>query len=156
MVVLQFRLHPPRSDHRKGLREELQGVFVRAYFFAARNDAYLLRTHPGRVIPRMVSGYTKTPDAYLHAEYFSTSHLYSAGGLVSTLDDLARFCTALSNRKLLNRETLRRMWTPARLPDGASTRYGYGWWVSTCQWRFRDRTLWHHPGLCEPDARTAG
>ena len=98
---------------------------------------------PGRVIPGMVSGYTKTPDAYLHAEYFSTSHFFAAGGLVSTADDLARFCTALCTGNLLNAETLRRMWTPTRLPDGASTHYGCGWWVSTCQ----ERPVMEHYGI---------
>jgi len=98
---------------------------------------------PGRVIPHMVSGYTGTPDAYLHAELFSNSHFYAAGGLVSTVDDLARFCTALRSGKLLKAETLRRMWTPARLPDGAQTRYGCGWWVSTC----RGRPVMEHYGI---------
>ena len=89
----------------------------------------------GCIIPHMASGYTRTPTAYLHSEYFSNTHLYAAGGLVSTLDDLARWYTALCNGKLLNKESLRRMWTPSLLADGTSTRYGYGCWVSTCQGR---------------------
>ncbi|MDD1707863.1 MAG: beta-lactamase family protein, partial [Methanoregulaceae archaeon] len=66
---------------------------------------------PGSIIPHMASGYTKTPDGYRHSEYFSNTHLYAAGGLVSTLDDLGRWYTALCNGKLLNKESLRRMWT---------------------------------------------
>jgi D-alanyl-D-alanine carboxypeptidase len=86
-----------------------------------------------RIIPHMVSGYSRAPHAYMHAEYCSLSHFYAAGGLISTLDDLARWFAALNAGNLVSAETLRRMWTPYMLADGQSTRYGYGWWVSKCQ-----------------------
>jgi D-alanyl-D-alanine carboxypeptidase len=82
---------------------------------------------PSRIIPHMVSGYSKTPQGYMHAEYFSFTHFYSAGGLTSTLEDLAHWFTALSAGNLLSPEILRRTWTPYKLADGRSTRYGYGW-----------------------------
>jgi CubicO group peptidase (beta-lactamase class C family) len=85
------------------------------------------------VIPGMVSGYSREPRAYVHPEYFSFTHFHAAGGLTSTVDDLARWYAALSSGSLLGAGALRRMWTPALLADGRSTRYGYGWWVGECR-----------------------
>jgi Beta-lactamase class C and other penicillin binding proteins len=86
-----------------------------------------------RVIPHMANGYSKAPEGHLHPEYLSYTHLYASGGLVSTLDDLARWYAALHEGRLLTPETLRRMWTPYRLADGTSARYGYGWWLGECR-----------------------
>lgn len=87
----------------------------------------------GRIIPHMVSGYSRGADAYVHPEYFSFTHFHAAGGLTSTVDDLARWWTALSSGTLLGAQTLGRMWTPATLADDRSARYGYGWWVGECR-----------------------
>jgi D-alanyl-D-alanine carboxypeptidase len=92
-----------------------------------------LETAQRSIIPRLVDGYTRTLSGYLPAEYFSPTHFYAAGGLISTLEDLARWFAALSTGDLLCPETLNRMWTPFRLADGRSTRYGYGWFLSECQ-----------------------
>ena len=86
-----------------------------------------------RVIPHMAGGYSPGPGAYLHAEYLSYTQVHAAGGLVSTLDDLARWFTALRDGNLLAEETLRKMWTPYLLSDGTSARYGYGWWLGEWQ-----------------------
>jgi CubicO group peptidase (beta-lactamase class C family) len=52
---------------------------------------------------------------------------HSAGGLYSTIEDLARFEQALTSGKLLRKETLEKASTPGLLTDGRRTRYGYGW-----------------------------
>src|SRR5262249_59318314 len=51
------------------------------------------------------------------------THPYSAGALVSTVDDLARWQAALDKDGLLSSESRKRMWTPVTLPDGTPTRY---------------------------------
>jgi hypothetical protein len=56
---------------------------------------------------------------------------YAAGALVSTVDDLARWHRALDAGTVLKPESVRRMWSPIRLPDGRDTRYGFGWIVWT-------------------------
>jgi CubicO group peptidase (beta-lactamase class C family) len=98
---------------------------------------------PARVIPQLVSGYTKIPGAYLHPEYLSNTQVYAAGGLVSTLDDLARWFAALRNGQLLSPKMLQPMWTPYLLADGTSTHYGYGWMLS----QLEDRRVVEHYGL---------
>ena len=120
------------------------GEFLAEHIFAPLKMARTSYEATGsRVIPQMVSGYSKAHDAYIQAEYLSYSQIYAAGGMVSTLDDLARWFAALRAGKLLTAETLRKMWAPYILADGTSTRYGYGWWLSECQ----GRSVVEHYGL---------
>jgi CubicO group peptidase (beta-lactamase class C family) len=58
---------------------------------------------------------------------------YAAGGLASTIDDLALWDAALYTRVLLQPETLQRAWTPYQLVDGSRTGYGYGWGIGEWQ-----------------------
>jgi D-alanyl-D-alanine carboxypeptidase len=52
---------------------------------------------------------------------------YAGGGLVSSVDDLARWDSAIRAGKLLKKATWQRVFTPGRLADGSRTDYGYGW-----------------------------
>ena len=69
---------------------------------------------------------------------------YSAGSLVSTVDDLALWDAALYTEKLLKRSSLEKMWTPYKLADGSSTGYGYGWQMATLRGH---RTVEHGGGI---------
>jgi CubicO group peptidase (beta-lactamase class C family) len=80
-----------------------------------------------RVIPGRARGYAKTGDAWTNADWISMTQPYSAGALVSTVDDLARWDAALYTGKLLRPETLQQAFTPHRLKDGKPIEYGYGW-----------------------------
>jgi D-alanyl-D-alanine carboxypeptidase len=80
------------------------------------------------VIPRRARGYgAGVSKTFLNADFVSMSQPYSAGSLVSSVDDLAAWNQALLAGKLIKRETLERAWTPYKLTDGTSTGYGYGW-----------------------------
>lgn len=80
-----------------------------------------------RIIPNRIEGYVQTGAGWLNDEYVSMTGPYAAGALLSTVDDLARWYDALENGQLVDSALLERAYTPARLPDGRSTRYGYGW-----------------------------
>lgn len=89
-------------------------------------------THYGSdspIIRGRVAGYTRGPKGWQNAPYVSMTQPYAAGGLVSTVDDLARWNAALETDKLLSVESRRRMGAPFQLPDGTSTRYGYGYGI---------------------------
>jgi D-alanyl-D-alanine carboxypeptidase len=94
------------------------------------------------IIPGRVAGYQKTPEGIVNAPFLSMTQPYAAGALVSTVDDLARWQAALDGGRVLKPETLRRMWTPARLPDGSQTHYGYGWMI----WRWEGHAIVEHGG----------
>ena len=54
----------------------------------------------------------------------------AAGGLLSTVLDMAKWDAALYTEKLLKKSSLELMWTPVRLNDGSNWRYGLG--IGTC------------------------
>jgi len=54
-----------------------------------------------------------------------------AAGFVSTPSDLVRFGMAMSNGKLLKRETVHMLQSPQRLASGPETQYGLGWMLDT-------------------------
>jgi hypothetical protein len=67
---------------------------------------------------------------------------FSAGAILSTVDDLARWHAALDRGAILTAESRRKMWTPVTLPDGTPTRYGYGWDI----WNYRGHPVVEHGG----------
>jgi CubicO group peptidase (beta-lactamase class C family) len=84
-----------------------------------------------RIIPGRAPGYSKTGDTWKNADWISMTQPYSAGALVSTVDDLAKWDAALYTGTLLRPETLQRAFTPHRLKDGKPIDYGYGWQSGT-------------------------
>jgi D-alanyl-D-alanine carboxypeptidase len=95
-----------------------------------------------RIIPRRVRGYDREGDTWRNADWFSTSRTFSAGEILSTVDDLARWDVALYGGKFLRVETLQKAFTRRTLADGKSVEYtlpsgevieyGYGWQLG--QW----------------------
>jgi CubicO group peptidase (beta-lactamase class C family) len=109
------------------------GEFVSRHIFAPLGmSSTFYDPDPGRIVPHLVSGYSRVPGGYANAEYFSLTHFHAVGGLTSTVDDLARWFAALRAGTLISAQSFRSMWTPYRLRDGRSARYGYGWWLGTC------------------------
>lgn len=86
--------------------------------------------HQEQVVAGRVAGYVKGPAGWLNAPYLSLTQPYSAGGLMSTVDDLARWSDALEAGRVVSLPSRDRMFTPAVLrgggQDGVSTRYGLG------------------------------
>jgi CubicO group peptidase (beta-lactamase class C family) len=52
---------------------------------------------------------------------------WAGGGMAGTAEDLARFCLALQQEKLLRSKNCSRMYEPGVLADGNRTEYGLGW-----------------------------
>jgi len=89
-----------------------------------------VETHDA-LIPRRVHGYAMAEGrAIRNAEFISLTSPFSAGALVSTVDDLFRWGQAVAAGRLLKPETWRRAFTAYRLADGRESGYGYGWFVS--------------------------
>lgn len=77
---------------------------------------------------RRALGYRRTADGDVEDCAFSdNSAKYAGGGMVSTVDDLARFVDGLYREQLLRRETVDLMWTSGKTKAGKVTGYGLGW-----------------------------
>lgn len=59
--------------------------------------------------------------------FISLSLPYASGSLMSNVDDLSKWQSALNNEVLLQEKTLKMAFTNYKLNDGSPTNYGYGW-----------------------------
>jgi D-alanyl-D-alanine carboxypeptidase len=103
------------------------------------NDRVLIRNRAGC--------YRWENDSLRHGDPQDPTWTDAAGALVSTVLDLAKWDAALDSQALLNKKSLERMWTPAKLNDGATARcgeggYGLGWQLES----FRGHRIVGHCG----------
>src|SRR5204862_6593320 len=75
-------------------------------------------------------GYGVIDGKPIKAPHLSMTIPFSAGGLLSTAGDRARWDIALSSGRVVSPEAYRLMTTATTLADGASTPYGFGLFVS--------------------------
>jgi D-alanyl-D-alanine carboxypeptidase len=97
------------------------------------------------VIPGRVPGYLDDDTAVIRNPYsnLSGSILYAAGGLLSSIDDLARFHLALHGGELLSPESTRALFTPeTREVLSGATQYGLGFFIG----RLKGRAIYWHGG----------
>ena len=80
-------------------------------------------------VPNRAFGYRERDGRFVDRDQSSTSAVLGDGGVYSSLHDLAKWDAALDARTLLDDDLLRLAWTPQRLANGISTRYGFGWFV---------------------------
>jgi CubicO group peptidase (beta-lactamase class C family) len=86
---------------------------------------------PVRVIPRRARGYEWEGDDWRNARYIGMSQPFSAGALVSTVDDLALWNTAIERGRLLSESSRARWFAPFTLASGRTSGYALGWFVTT-------------------------
>jgi CubicO group peptidase (beta-lactamase class C family) len=79
------------------------------------------------IISNRVTGYTMRNNQVRRAEFVSPTQPFSAGALMGTVLDLAKWDAALYTDRLLPRPVLEQMWTPVKLNNGETFPYGYGW-----------------------------
>jgi len=88
-----------------------------------------------RLVPGRAKGYVRAGEAWAPAPYLSMTHPLSAGGLLSTVDDLAAWEAALQAGRLLPLPALARARTPVELADGQASGYGFGWAIDLLEGR---------------------
>ena len=81
------------------------------------------------IIPKRVSSYTRDRGFYDNSDYLSISFGYGCGDLLSNVEDLFKWNTALINGIVIKKETLEKAFTPFKLSSGIYTSYGYGWFI---------------------------
>ena len=95
-------------------------------------------THTGyddgaRILGGRVPGYERSDRdgkvSFTHAQHVAMSVPFAAGGLVSSVDDLARWDAAITAGKVLQKASWSRMFTTVQLSDGKAMQYGFGWGI---------------------------
>lgn len=92
---------------------------------------------PRAIIPNRVRGYTLADGKLVNSEYVDISSRFGGGGSRSTVIDMLKFITGLSDGKLLKRETVETMWTGGVTKGGSATRYGLGFALAPQNGRFQ-------------------
>lgn len=94
------------------------------------------------IIPGRIPGYWSDEKTTENCGYQSLSIGYACGDLLSTADDLYRWCRALFTGKIIRDSLLRRAVSPFRLGNGRYSAYGYGWMIDTIE----GRVCYRHDG----------
>ena len=80
-----------------------------------------------KLIKNRASGYQQRENGYANADYISMTIPYAAGSIMSTVDDLLKWNTAVHNNTLISKESLQKAFTNYTLNNGDKINYGYGW-----------------------------
>ena len=90
-------------------------------------------THPQPVVPNRASGYEWKNGHFENRPILLPAIAFSAGSLLSTAEDMAKWDAALSTEKLLEKSSLSQLWTAATTKDGADApfTYGFGWFIDS-------------------------
>lgn len=83
----------------------------------------------GAIVPKVADGYFNFGNTLTRASLGTDSSGFGAGGMVSTVDDLARFLEAVTDGKVVKTDTLKLMQAPNRTANGRKTMYGQGWFT---------------------------
>lgn len=84
---------------------------------------------PRALLPNRAAGYEWREGRFENRPAL-TENAYSAGAIVTTPRDLAKWDAALANSKLLTKSSWEQIWTPLRIGSAlAPYDYGFGWWV---------------------------
>ncbi|WP_372948350.1 serine hydrolase [Mariniphaga sp.] len=89
--------------------------------------------NPSRVIKNRAAGYMKKNGEFVNAEFLSMTQPYAAGSLLSTVDDLFTWYTAVMNDKVISHENRLKAHSSFKLNNGKPTGYGYGWFLGNIQ-----------------------
>ncbi|MCA1714534.1 MAG: beta-lactamase family protein [Gammaproteobacteria bacterium] len=96
----------------------------------------LAHVQGGPVIANRAYGYSEADERWTRTDQSPTSAVLGDGGIYSSIDDLAKWDSALYDDRLLNDESRRLAFAPSTPTDDPHVAYGFGW-------RITADTLWH-------------
>ncbi len=79
------------------------------------------------VVPGLATGYDALDSGPRETSPIDMSWPFTAGGMASTVDDVAKWDAALYSDKVLPQAIWKQAWAPGKLSDGTSIQYGFGW-----------------------------
>jgi len=107
--------------------------FMHERVFAPLGMTNTASREPRNVIRNRAAGYEQDDNGkYINRDYELTD-IFSAGAIVSTVDDMAKWNASLDHQTLLTAASEKEMWTPLRFNDGTTRDYGFGWYLNPLQ-----------------------
>jgi len=119
--------------------------FLRARIFQPLGmGATVAHVEGSDTIPRRAYGYSPRGGAFVQTDQSVTSATLGDGGIYTNVDDMTRWDQALyaGGTELVDAATMELATTPPQLPAGATTQYGFGWFVDD----YRGEKRWRHTG----------
>jgi D-alanyl-D-alanine carboxypeptidase len=104
------------------------------------------------IIPQRASGYQIENDHFFNVAPHDPVVEFADGGLMSTVVDMAKWDAALYTDKLLKKESLQSMFTPAKIKDGY-TPYGFGFGLTPFEGKKRIGHTGNIPGFVSAFSR---
>jgi CubicO group peptidase (beta-lactamase class C family) len=103
--------------------------FLQQAFFTPLGMTHTFYSDRRRIIAGRVAGYEEPADVPFNIVPSRGRWLHpaAAGGLMSSVEDLARWNAGLDAGRVVRADLLARMFTSYRLKNGTPTNYGYGW-----------------------------
>lgn len=98
---------------------------------------------PKTIVSHRASGYNLTQDGLENRDAITSTSAWSAGSLLSTVLDMAKWDAALCSHDIHDRSTLEQMWRSEKLNNGLDTIYGFGWLVDDM---CGHKHIWHNGG----------
>jgi CubicO group peptidase (beta-lactamase class C family) len=80
-------------------------------------------------VERRAYGYSHNAAGWLRTDQSRTSAVLGDGGIYASAEELAQWSDALDRNAVLSEATFREATAPVALPSGASTSYGFGWFL---------------------------
>src|SRR5712672_2158197 len=106
--------------------------FMNARIFRSLEMTATRNRRPGDIIPNRAAGYEQTNQIWINRDYDLTD-VFAAGAIVSNIGDLTKWNAALDCEAILSASSKEKMWTPAKLNNGKTTKYGLGWFIETME-----------------------
>jgi CubicO group peptidase (beta-lactamase class C family) len=119
--------------------------FVRTRIFQPLGmSATVAHVEGSDTVPRRAYGYSPRGGTFVQTDQSVTSATLGDGGIYSNVDDMERWDQALypGSTALVDAATLDLAATPPQLPAGATTEYGFGWFIDI----YRGEKRWRHTG----------
>jgi len=117
--------------------------FLRARIFEPLGmQASVAHVEGSDTVARRAFGYSPSGGTFVQTDQSVTSATLGDGGIYTNIDDLTSWDQALERNTLVDSATMRLATTPPQLPAGATTEYGFGWFID----RYRGERRWRHTG----------
>lgn len=118
-------------------------AYVRSHLFAPAHMTQSGFIDDEAKLQPMATGYVVDKKGVTVAPLFGSGWAWSAGAIVSTVDDMLAWDSALFRGLLINQTDLAAMFAPGKEAFGKNSTYGFGWVIDTADGHKR---IWHNGG----------